>query len=258
MFYQERQNRIFEIIEEQQRVEVNALSKTFNVSVDTIRRDLRQMEKEGLLQRTHGGAILPQKTGVSMGYETRKKMHSQEKTKIAKLASTYLNDHDTILMDGSTTTAAVIPHLKNLKHLTIFTNSITVAHELLQHLQSAKVFMIGGILHPQHESSFSIDCLSYIQKLYVDKVIVGSCSISVKRGLSATDIEDASIKKAMLNAGQKVIILADRSKFTRESMVQIAPIDPSYTIITDEPFSESILETLTPLIDQGLEIKVAE
>ncbi len=102
MFNQERHAKIMAIIEKNQRVEVNSLSEDFGVSVDTIRRDLRQMEKEGLIVRTHGGAILPEKTGVSVGYDARKRIHIKEKSKIAKLAVTYLKDQDTVLMDGST------------------------------------------------------------------------------------------------------------------------------------------------------------
>lgn len=258
MFNQERQAEILRLLEKNERVSVIELSETFRVSVDTVRRDLRQMEQEGLLKRAHGGAILPHKPGVSFGYATRKKLHQREKTGIARIASTFICDDDTLLLDGSTTAAAIIPELARFTGLTVFTNSIAIAAEINASHPQIKLFMIGGLLHTEHASAISIESLSFIRKLYVDKVFVGSCSISPERGLSASVIDDAAIKKAMLHAGRQVIILADSTKFMHESLIQIAPLDPGYIIITDSGFDEPLRSQFRTLQEQGLKIILAE
>lgn len=258
MFNQERHTEILRLLEKNQRVSVTELSGKFQVSVDTVRRDLRQMEQEGLLNRAHGGAILPQKSGVSFGYSTRKKLHQREKTGIARIAATFISDDDTLLLDGSTTAAAIIPELSSFKGLTVFTNSIAIAAEINATHPQIKLFMIGGLLHSQHASTISIECLTFIRKLYVDKVFVGSCSISPERGLSASIIDDAAIKRAMLHAGRQVIILADSTKFMHESLIQIAPLDPGFIVITDNGFDESLRSQFRTLQDQGLKIIIAE
>jgi len=257
MFNQERQTAILEWLEKHERVEVTELSGHFGVSVDTIRRDLRQMEEEGHLKRTHGGAILPKRPGMSAGYTTRKKLHIREKSEIARTAASFIEDDDTLLIDGSTTTAAMVPYFGQFKGLTVFTNSITIAAEIIGAFKHIKVFVIGGLLHSEHASTISTESELFIRRLHVDKVFVGSCSISAERGLSATEIEDAAVKEAMLKAGRQVIVLADSSKFARESLIQIAPLDPAYVVITDEGFSEAMHARFAPLAAQGLKIVVA-
>lgn len=258
MFNQERQSEIVDLLEKNERVEVLDLSARFKVSVDTIRRDLRQMELEGLLKRTHGGAILPKRPGISASYTTRKKIHIREKSEIARIAASYIQDNDTLLIDGSTTTAAMVPYLGQYQGLTIFTNSISIGAEVINAYKHIKVFIIGGLLHNEHSSTISTESQAFIQKLFVDKVFVGSCSISPQRGLSATVIEDSAVKKAMLKAGKQVIILADSSKFQRESLIQIAPLDPDFLIITDKGFDEALEKQFAPLVDKGLRIIAAE
>ncbi len=258
MFNQERQSEILDLLEKHERVEVTDLSTLFGVSVDTVRRDLRQMEQEGLLKRTHGGAILPKRPGVSASYSTRKKIHVREKSDIARVAASYIRDNDTLLIDGSTTTAAMIPYFSEYTGLTVFTNSISIGAEIISAHKHVKVFIIGGLLHNEHASTISIESLAFIQKLHVDKVYMGSCSISPQRGLSATVIEDSAVKKAMLKAGKQVIILADSSKFMRESLIQIAPLTPQYLIITDSGFDEALEKQFEGLIEQGLQIIIAD
>lgn len=257
MFNQERQTAILELLEKHERVEVAELSERFGVSVDTVRRDLRQMEEEGHLKRTHGGAILPMRAGITAGYTTRKKLHIREKSEIARLAATYIEEEDTLLIDGSTTTAAMVPYFGQFKSLTIFTNSITIGADIISSHKHIKVYIIGGLLHTEHASTISTESEEFVRKLHVDKVFVGSCSISAERGLSASLIEDAAVKKAMLAAGRQVVILADSSKFGRESLIQIAPLDPSYIIITDEGFGEAQELRFSPLIQRGMRIVVA-
>jgi len=258
MFNDERQNKILELIDSVGRVEVTSLSESLNVSLDTVRRDLKKLEKEGLLKRTHGGAVRLKPIGDAFDYATRKRIHSKEKMQIAKIAASYIKDHDSILIDGSTTISALLPYLVEKHGLSVFTNNVQVACELQKINASIKIFMIGGILDEEHGSAISHDTVAYIDKLNVNKVFIGSCSISLKRGLSASEVEDASVKKAMLKAGEEIFILADHTKFTRESMVHIADLEPTYKIVSDKGLVEMYEDVYLELLKKKLDVTIAD
>lgn len=258
MFNDERHNRILEIIESDGRVEVSKLSKLFDVSLDTVRRDLKKLEEEGLLKRTHGGAVRIKPVGDAYDYATRKRLYSSEKMAIAKCASEFIKDHDTLLIDGSTTISALIPYLGDLVGLRVFTNNIQVASEILTNHKHIKVFMIGGMLDLEHGSSFSYDAVSFIGKLKVNKVFIGSCAISSERGLSSSEVEDAAVKRAMLKAGEQVYVLADHTKFTREALLKISDISHGVTIITDKKAEEEHNTEIEALIESGIKVIMAK
>lgn len=258
MFNDERHNKILEIIESDGRVEVSKLSEAFDVSVDTIRRDLKKLEEEGLLKRTHGGAVRMKPIGDAYNYATRKRIYSKEKMAIAKSASDFIVDHDTLLVDGSTTISALVPFLAKLKNLRVFTNNIQIAAELLETNAQIKVFMIGGMLDMDHGTASSHDAVAFIQKLRVNKVLFGSCGISSERGLSSSEVEDAAIKKAMLEAGEEIYILADHTKFNRESLIKVADLKSEYTIITDNQLKAECSDIYDALIEKGIPIIIAD
>ncbi len=258
MFNDERHNRILEIIESDGRVEVSKLSKLFDVSLDTVRRDLKKLEEEGVLKRTHGGAVRIKPIGDAYDYATRKRLYSSEKMAIAKRASEFIEDHDTLLIDGSTTISALVPYLENRIGLKVFTNNIQVASEIIKTHKHIKVFMIGGLLDMEHGSSFSYDAVSFINKLKVNKVFIGSCAISLERGLSSSEVEDAAIKRAMLKAGEQVYVLADHTKFTREALLKIADISNTFTIITDKKSEEEYNTEIDALIESGITVIMAK
>lgn len=258
MFNNERQNRILEILESDGRVEVSGLSDHFDVSVDTIRRDLKRLEEEGLLKRTHGGAVRIKPKGDVYSYATRKRIYSKEKMTIASCAAHYINDHDSLLIDGSTTLSALVPLLCEKKNLKVFTNNIQIASELIQINPAIKVFIIGGLLDNQHGTAVSHDAVSFINKLRVNKVLIGSCAISPERGLSSSEMDDTAIKKAMLKAGEEVFILADHTKFTRESLMKVADLKPEYKIITDSHLQELYTDIYDKLLEAQCQVIIAK
>lgn len=257
MFNNERQNKILETLESDGRVEVAGLSDRFGVSVDTIRRDLKRLEEEGLLKRTHGGAVRVKPRGDVHSYATRKRIYSKEKMTIASCAAGYINDHDSLLIDGSTTLSALVPLLENKKNLKVFTNNIQIASELIQVNSGIKVFIIGGLLDNQHGTAVSHDAVSFIEKLRVNKVLIGSCAISPERGLSSSEMDDTAIKKAMLKAGEEIFILADHTKFTRESLMKVAALLPEYKIVTDHHLKEVYPEIYMRLVETGCQVIIA-
>jgi len=257
MFNDERHNKILEYIELEGRVEVSKLSEKFGVSLDTVRRDLKKLEEDGHLKRTHGGAVRIKPIGKSYDYATRKKLHPKEKEDIAKIAVSYIKEHDSILIDGSTTIGALIPLLSSYSNLTVFASNVQIALELLSTNKCLRVFIIGGVLDTENGSVVSHDAVTFINKLHVNKVFIGSCAISPERGLSA-DIDDAPVKKAMLEAGDEIFILADHTKFKRESIMQVGEISSNYTIITDSKIEQEQPQILESLIEIGCKVLITK
>jgi len=254
MFIEERHEKILQMLKDKKRVEVQELSELFEVSEDTIRRDLRIMEQKGKVHRTYGGAILPDKVNSYENFIVRENIQNDVKQSIASLAQSFIQERDTLLLDGSTTVAKIVPLLSGYKNLTVITNSITIAYDILHQCPNINLHVIGGIVRNDIGNSISIESLKDIEKLYVDKVFLSACSISLKGELTTPIIEDAHVKKAMLNAGREVYILADSSKFGQKSLMEFGKIKPEYTIISDSDLPDEINEDLQALINRGLKI----
>lgn len=254
MFIEERHEKIHQMVKEKGRVEVQELSALFNVSDDSIRRDLRIMEQKGLLDRTYGGAVLPNKTNFCPPFSERTRTNSKNKEKIASLAASFIEDNDTIFIDGSTTTIKLIPFLNKHKNITIITNCIMIAYEIISSAINVNLIMIGGTVEKNDANTIGIDNFRAIEKLNVDKVFASPCAISAQWGLSCSSIEEAPIKKAILEAGREVFLLVDSDKFGKRSLIQFAPLKVEYTIITDSDVTPNMYDKFTEQINQGLRI----
>lgn len=254
IFIEERHQKILEMLKDKKRVEVQKLSDLFEVSEDTIRRDLRIMEQKGKVHRTYGGAILPEKVSTYKDFTVREKIQTDVKECIASVAVSFIQEHDTILLDSSTTVSKIIPLLSNFKDLTVVTNSIIIAYDIVNKCPNIKLYITGGLVRNDIANVISLESLKTIQGLYVDKIFLSTCSISINGELSTPLIEDANIKKAMLKAGREVYILADSSKFGQRSLAEFGKIKPEYVIITDDKLPTEINEDLKDLIDRGLKI----
>lgn len=254
MFLEERQLKILDLLKSKNRVEVQELSSIFNVSEDTVRRDLRLMEKKGVVHRTYGGAILPSKVSVPQGFVSRERLQPEAKEEIARLAASYIQEQDTVLLDGSTTVARLVPFLSSFNDITVVTNSIEIAHEVTGLSANIKLFIIGGLVRHDIANVISTESLLQLKSLYVDKVFIGACSISEEGGLSTPVIEEAPIKKAMLEAGREICIMADSSKFGHRSMAQFGTLKPEYMIITDSGLPADMESHLKELVKKGMRI----
>ncbi|HBF39021.1 MAG TPA: hypothetical protein DDW50_17100 [Firmicutes bacterium] len=257
MFIEERHQKILELIQAQGRVEVGDLSKSFRISEDSIRRDLRLMEEKGLLTRTYGGAILPEQVSLALSYRERQEINIEVKTAIAKLAVAAIQNHDTILMDGSSTVAEMVPFLNRISGLTIITNSVAIAHDVLHFASGCRLIMIGGTVDPDSFNTISIESMKTIQALTVDKTFTGACSISPEWGLSTTTLDEAVVKRAMMEAAKEVYILAESSKFGHRSLANVGPLKPQYHLITDKK-TTGIQPLLQQLVSQGMQIITAD
>ncbi len=252
MFIEERHRHILSLIREKGRVEVAELSKAFQISEDSARRDLRLMEEKGLVKRTYGEAILPNKVGEFSRFQEREGILPSAKAALAKAAASLIHKGDTIMLDASSTIAGILPWLERVPGLTIITNSVTIAYDTMNTLHQSNLFIIGGVVDPDRANTTSIESLKSVQNITVDKAFIAPCSISSELELWSTTFDEAELKKAMINAGREVIILASSSKFGQRSLAKVGSLQSGYLLITDGDIGGETRLKLKERIGNGL------
>lgn len=228
----ERRNKILSILQEEKRVVVNDLSQVFQVTEETIRRDLEKLEKEGLAKKTYGGAIINESLNVDLPYTVRKKTNVPDKQEIAEIISALVEDGDHIMMDASSTAVFVAKHLKNKKNLTLITNSIEILLELSD-VVGWKVLSTGGVLKEGSLSLVGYQAEKMISTFHVDKAIVSCKGIDMEKGITDSNEMDAHIKKLMLESANIKILAVDHSKFDKISFTKIGDLVDLDILVTD-------------------------
>lgn len=243
MLVGERRNRIIELLKENHSVCVADLCLILGASEATIRRDLSILDNSGKLERTHGGAIYNESNRLNIEDVLSQKEGKLliEKRYIAHKAFEMIEDHDTIVLDAGTTTFE-LAHLigKSDLHLTIVTNSMIVSKELANN-PNIEIIILGGKVRLSTLASVGPSAIELMQRLYVDKAFIGTNGVSLNEGFTTTDMDEASIKRAMINSSKQRIILADHSKFNKIYINQFALVSMVDIIITDIETNKEIL-----------------
>jgi DeoR family transcriptional regulator, aga operon transcriptional repressor len=250
----DRRVKIIDILEAEGQIKVVELSKKFKVSDVTIRNDLAQLETKGLLIRTRGGGIKSQRVNIDFHLSEKAKRHLLEKQRIGKKTAELIKDDDTIILDSGTTTLEITKHLSNIKNLTIITNALNLASQLINYPQ-INVIMLGGILRRSSLSMIGPIAEANIKNYYCDKFIMGVDSIDSHYGISTPTIEEAQLNKLMIDISKEVIVVTDSSKFLRKSFAFIAPIKVIKKIITDSNIPQ---EEYKNLVNSGIEVIIVE
>lgn len=250
----ERRAKILEMLDDQEKVIVTDLSPIFKVSDVTIRNDLYKLEEKGLLVRTRGGAIKSQKVKIDYQLNKESTHHLKEKKQIGKKAAQLIKEGDTILLDSGTTTLEIAVNLISFNDLTVITNALNIAGELLNQGNS-KVVMLGGNLRRSSSSFMGPMTENNIENLYCDKVFLGVNGIDTKYGISTTHIEDSYLNRLMIDVSKEVIVVTDSSKFLKRSFAKIASIDTVNIVITDSKIPE---EELNNLRAAGIKVILAD
>jgi len=233
----DRRAKIIDEIESNGIVKVTDLSKKFGVSDVTIRNDLVQLEKKNMLIRAHGGAMKFQRMGVDFELDIKSKKHLIEKEKIGKKAAELVKDGDTIILDSGTTTLQIAKFVSHLNNLTVITNSLNIAGQLVD-FQNVKVIMLGGNLRRKSLSLIGPIAENSIKNYYCDKVFLGVDGIDTSYGISTPNSEEAYLNNIMINISREIIVVTDSSKFLRKSFAFIAPLSKIHTVITDSKIPE--------------------
>ncbi|WP_027339584.1 DeoR/GlpR family DNA-binding transcription regulator [Halonatronum saccharophilum] len=243
MFAEERRRKIVELLNEEDSKGVNELCNYFEVSPSTIRRDLQVLEKEGLVKRTHGGAV-PLEDGMRFepSFIEKEKEFPQEKKAIGRKAAELVNNGETIILDAGTTTIQLAKALKDHKELTIITNATNIALELAQ--EEHQIILIGGTLKKTTLATVGPVSEMNLNTFYVDKVFLGANGIHPKAGITTPDLVEANTKRTMIERAESVIVLADNSKFGEISFVSISDLSKVDTIITNKGEGKSLVDQI--------------
>lgn len=232
-------------------LEVAALARHLDVSETTIRRDLERLQADGVLRRTHGGAVIAASDLVfRMPSEIP---NADAKRRIARLAATLIDDDDTIALDAGTTTAALAAEIRNDRRVTVVTNDLHIAYELTGY-PNVSLNVTGGSLNGRFYELLGPLALDAIRRVRTSKAILGCSALSPTAGITDDSLDAAEIKRAMIESSETLVVIADSSKLGRTLLGSVAPVDSIGVLVTDHEASPSTVEALR---DRGVLVYLA-
>jgi DeoR family fructose operon transcriptional repressor len=249
VFVEERKRDILEYIVSRKKATVAELCARFGVSSATIRNDLRDLEENGALVRTHGGAIVRGQARFEPDAAEKGPQHTAEKRAIAALALGCIEDGDTIVIDTGTTTLELARILGAKQDITVITNDLAIAMSLEEH-PSATVHFLGGVMRKRLHCTVGSRAEEALRGLTVDKAFMAANSFSIEKGACTPDLQQADLKKTMMSIAIKVYLLVDSSKIGKNSFARFALPEEIDCLVTDtiSPEDAKFLE------DSGVEI----
>lgn len=254
MYAEERRTAIAQLARRDGRVEVAGLAAAFEVTPETVRRDLTDLEQRGVLRRVHGGAIPVERLSVEPAVAERAVLHTAEKARIATAARDELPaSGGTILLDAGTTTGAFAEVLPRDRELTVVTNSVPIALALADR-RNLQLLLVGGRVRSRTLATVDDWALRTLDELSVDVAFVAANGIDPARGLTTPDPAEAAIKRALLRAGRRVVLLADHTKVGDDHFVRFGALEDVDVLITDVGLRA---EDHTALTDAGLPVVLA-
>lgn len=251
-----RRSAILQILKKNSNVSVTELSKHFGVSEVTIRKDLNLLKDRNLLVRTRGGAITND-TGINedeMSIRFKKLAHYREKQAIGRAAADLIEDGDIIIIDSGTTALQVACNLHKFKNLTVLTNALNVAQEVLSY-KRFNVILLGGNIRSSSESVVGALAESNLKMFYCDKLFLGVDSFSVENGISTPSVEEANINQIMISRSRKVITVFDSSKVNKRSLAFITDLSKIDAVVTDDGLDKSIRSQLKAMDLEVITVK---
>jgi len=228
----ERQNQILEHIQRSQRISILEVCDNFSVSQATARRDLESLASMGKVRRVHGGAIALVQAPPEQPILQRQDEQAQEKIRIGRTAAALVQDGETVFLGSGTTVLEVARSLRDRRNLMVITNSLPVINALAG-IEEITVICLGGMLRDSELSFIGHITEQTLTEVRADKVFIGTRAISLEHGLTHEYLPETMTDRAILKAGQEIVVVADHTKFGRAAAVLLAPLDGIHTIVTD-------------------------
>jgi DeoR family fructose operon transcriptional repressor len=249
---EERKLALVKLVTERKRATVAELCARFEVSPATIRSDLRDLERESLLLRTHGGATKKEKARLELDATGKQVRHLSEKRAVAARALLQIDDGDAIVLDTGSTTLELAALLPARQNLTVVTNDLAIALLLEDH-PSAVVHLLGGLLRKRFHCTVGVRAEQFLTGLTVDKAFMAASSFRPQGGATTADLNHAEIKRRMMSIATKVYLLLDSSKMGKCSFAQFAAAAAFDCLIVDRIGAEMCRQ----LEEMGVEVVVA-
>ncbi|AZV58929.1 DeoR/GlpR family DNA-binding transcription regulator [Clostridium sp. AWRP] len=239
----ERKQKIKEIIMNEKKIYVNNLSKLFEVTEETIRRDLEKLEQEGIVTRTYGGAILNrEQTNDDQPFLKRATRNLDAKQKLALKALPFIKEKSTIMADSSSTVLELLKLCKGIKDITVMTNSIEILNSLSR--SSVHVISTGGIFNYNSMSLTGSISKDVIKKYNVDLAFISCKGLDKNKGITDSNESEVELKRAMASQSSKVFLLVDSSKFTKVAFIHLFDFNNIDYIVTDNSPSQDWIDFL--------------
>jgi DeoR family fructose operon transcriptional repressor len=254
MYAEERQQAMAQLVSERGRLSVAAIAEQFDVTTETVRRDLSALERMGLVRRVHGGAVPASSLAViESGLLERDQANTAEKELIAKAALDQLPPPGgTILLDAGSTTSRFASTLPRDHRLTVVTHAVPVAARLAGMAQ-IDLHLLPGRVRTTTQAAVGADTVTALHRLRVDVAFLGTNGLSVEHGLSTPDSDEAAVKRAMVEAARVVVCLTDSSKLGAEAPIRFAELGEVDVLVTDD----GVGDTRDAIAAAGVEVVVA-
>lgn len=249
-----RQQAILDLLARSGVLRVTALAKELRVSAVTIRSDLDQLERQGALRRTRGGAIPVDLLSPELPLEETSRVRIAEKRRIGALAASQVHNGETIILDvGSTTTEMAKALPPTLRDVVVVTNALNIALMLESH-PGVAVVVTGGMLRPLQHSLVNPYGTLLLSEINADRAFLGCNGVEPAKGLTNTNLQEAEVKVQMLRAAREVVVLADHTKLLEVATARIADLEDVHVLVTDDGADPDALRVLT---EAGLRVLIA-
>ncbi|MCV2395499.1 DeoR/GlpR family DNA-binding transcription regulator [Actinotalea sp. M2MS4P-6] len=243
MYATERQQEILGKARLDGRVEVRELAEILDVTPETVRRDLTALERRGLLHRVHGGAIPVERLGFEPEVSERETLMATQKERIAKAALDELPDGGAIILDAGTTTARLAELLPTDRELTVVTHSLPIALSLASR-PPFTVHLLGGTIRGRTLAAVGSWTERDVEDIFADVAFLGTNGLTVDQGLTTPDLVEAGVKRALVAASRRIVVLADHTKVGRSEFAHVAPLSVIDTLITDVGLEPELAEQI--------------
>jgi DeoR family fructose operon transcriptional repressor len=255
MYAEERQQAMAQLVSERGRLSVAEISEQFDVTTETVRRDLSALERMGLLRRVHGGAVPASSLAViESGLGERDQANTAEKELVAKAALDQLPPPGgTVLLDAGSTTGRFASLLPRDHRLTVITHAVPIAARLAG-MPQVDLHLLPGRVRTTTQAAVGADTVTALHHLRVDVAFLGTNGITVEHGLSTPDHDEAAAKRAMVGAARRVVCLTDASKVGTEASIRFAALDEIDVLVTDSSIDDDDRQAFE---DAGAEVVVA-
>lgn len=252
LYLEERRRAILDLVNATGRTSVAELSDRFGVSEVTIRADLQALAERRLVVRTHGGAVPTGNSMDELALVLRRQRQVKEKSRIGEAGAHLVADGEAIFLDSSSTSLAIAHHLKRHQHLTVVTNGLEVARELLD-APAVELVMVGGILQRDTVSLVGAHGLANLDEFHLSKGFFGAHGISVEAGLTDVSPDEAAVKRPLVARCREVIAVLDGTKWGRIGVASFAQLATVTRVVTD---ASAPAEQMAPIEAAGIDVMV--
>lgn len=244
MYAPERQQALLTKVKHAGRVDVSAVAAELDVTPETVRRDLTALERRGLVRRVHGGAIAIERLSSEPALSDRESRLAAEKKRIAAAALAELPDGGSIILDAGSTTAALAALLPDDRELTVVTHALPVA-SLLVTRPNIHLHVVGGSVRGRTLAAVGEWALRDLAEIQAEVVFLGANGVTPEHGLTTPDLAEATVKRALVTAARRVVLLADHTKFGRVDFARFADLGDIDVAITDDGLDPDLAEETT-------------